>query len=692
MKTRLAAVAAIVLAISTIAPEAQTPPPTSFRYERPILVAGAGPHRLAIDVPMITAGTPFKVTTRSSEDAERRAIASGGLVDLRLFNPAGAEIPHLLVPSPDDAPIWRTAAALLPVAPVENEKKRTSGFEADLGEPATIDRFRFDRLAPPFLKVLRLEGSGDRAHWTLLVEEGTVFDLPASRLRHVEIGFPAGTYRYLRVTWDDTRSGRVGPPTSVSARVVSSVTPPPALTTSVVFERRPSEPGRSRFRLRLPAARLPIVALELDVASGHVMRDIEVSEARLTGAEAVPAVIGRGTLKRVEQGSLAATALVVQIQPPVEPELDVVVDDGNNPPLDLRGVTARFAELPWIYFETQGAAMARYGNPALSAPRYDLEAVRQTVRIDRVADAVWGTVRERGEAETQAAASPPALPTVGAEIDATKFQYLRGLPPGDGGLIGVSLDEAVLVHSSGVTGRFADVRIIDDDGNQIPYLLERSAEPLSKDATLERVESPPAALGTKSKQTVYRLQWPYDKLPASRLALTTSARVFQRKLSVAAQRQPDRRHREAWIETFASASWAHTAQETPAPALTITLPAIDASELLLTVAEGDNTVLPITGARLLFPQYRLRFFREVDAELTLAYGQPELTAPSYDLALLAPRLLGVNATEVTPEPEPGENGPSGTSLLSPGWFWGVLGVAVIVLVGVIVRLLRKQAV
>jgi hypothetical protein len=689
MKTRLAAVAATFLAISTIGSEAQTPPPTSFRYERPILVAGAGPHRLAIDVPMITPGTPFKVTTRSSEDAERRAIASGGLVDLRLFDNSGAEIPHLLVPSPDEAPIWRTAAALLPVAPIENEKERTSGFEADLGEPATIDRFRFDRLAPPFLKVLRLEGSGDRAHWTLLREEATVFDLPASRLRHVEIGFPAGAYRYLRVTWDDTRSGRVGSPPSVSARVVSSVTAPPALTTPVVFERRPSEPGRSRFRLRLPAARLPIVALELDVASGHVMRDVEVSEARLTGAEAVPAVIGRGTLKRVEQKSLAATALVVQIQPPVEPELDVVVDDGNNPPLDLRGVTARFAELPWIYFETKGAATARYGNPALSAPRYDLEAVRQTVRIDRVPDAVWGTARERAAAEAQTE-PPPALPTVGAEIDATKFQYLRGLPPGDGGLIGVRLDEAVLVHSSGVTGRFADVRIIDDAGNQIPYLLERSAEPLSKDATLERVETPPAALGSKSKQTVYRLQWPYDKVPASRLALTTSARVFQRRLSVAALRQPDKRHRDPWIETFASASWAHSAQETSAPALTIALPAIEASELLVTVAEGDNTVLPITGARLLFPQYRLRFFREVDAELRLAYGQPELTAPSYDLALLAPRLLGVNATDVTPEPEPGQGGPSGSSLLSPGWFWAVLGVAVVVLVGVIVRLVRKQ--
>ena len=48
------------------------------------------------------------------------------------------------------------------------------------------------------------------------------------------------------------------------------------------------------------------------------------------------------SLKRVEQGSLTAAALDIGIQAPREPELDVVVDDGDNPPLELRGITARF--------------------------------------------------------------------------------------------------------------------------------------------------------------------------------------------------------------------------------------------------------------------------------------------------------------------------------------------------------------
>jgi hypothetical protein len=56
---------------------------------------------------------------------------------------------------------------------------------------------------------------------------------------------------------------------------------PPSLTVRLPVERRPSEPGRSRYRVKLPAARLPIVALEVMVESGgHVFRHATVSESR----------------------------------------------------------------------------------------------------------------------------------------------------------------------------------------------------------------------------------------------------------------------------------------------------------------------------------------------------------------------------------------------------------------------------
>ena len=132
----------------------------------------------------------------------------------------------------------------------------------------------------------------------------------------------------------------------------------------------------------------------------------------------MPALIGRGTLKRVEQGSLAAVALRVPIEAPIEAEIDLVVDDGDNPPLDVRAITAEFAELPWIYFEApEGALAARYGNPSLPAPKYDLEAARPALRIETATDAAWGVPRARTADENAVNAASP-MPTVGAPVDA----------------------------------------------------------------------------------------------------------------------------------------------------------------------------------------------------------------------------------------------------------------------------------
>ena len=74
------------------------------------------------------------------------------------------------------------------------------------------------------------------------------------------------------------------------------------------------------------------------------------------------------------------------------------------------------------------------------------------------------------------------------------------------------------------------------------------------------------------------------------------------------------------------------------------------TEILLVVDEGDNAPLPLTKARLLLPSYRLRFYHTGNASLRLAYGRDDLQPPQYDLALLAPRVMGARAREVDAAP------------------------------------------
>jgi hypothetical protein len=356
----LALLAILGLAASTRI-EAQTP--GGFRVERPIVTSSAGRHRLAMDVPLLVG-------------------AAEGVTDLRLFDPSNREVPFLFVRPAPAAATWQRGA-LLAIAPVENATRKTSGFEVDLGEALRIDRVRVLGLPPGFLKRVVLEGSGDRSHWTLLAGEGTVFDLPDERLRQLELPFRAGMYRYLRATWDDSSSGRLPMPAAVEARRVMPNAPPAPLGVPVAFERRPSEPGRSRYLVRLPGPRLPIVALVLDVAADRVLRDAEVTESRLSGGEAAPVALGRATLRRASVGAVAASDLRIPISAPHEPVVDLTIEDNDNPPLALSGIVAEFEELPWIYFESDGGVVARYGGTNRRMPLYDLEAVRGSLTSRR---------------------------------------------------------------------------------------------------------------------------------------------------------------------------------------------------------------------------------------------------------------------------------------------------------------------
>lgn len=669
--------APVVAALLIAAPAAQqTPAEVAFRFERPVQTGGAGPRRLPIDVTLLTGSDALQDRPRSAR-----------VTDLRLFDPAGREVQYLLVSNPPEEPTWRVAATL-PVAPVETPTQKTSGYEVDLGQPITIDRFRVDGLVPPYLKRVRLEGSGDRTRWTLLVGEGTLFDLPEERLTQTDLTFTPGPYRYVRLTWDDTRSGVVPRPQTSSVRVVRNAMMPPPLTTPLAFERRPSEPGRSQFRLRLPASRLPIVALDIDMGGTHILREASVYEARLAGGQVLPISLGKATLKRVVRDDITASSLRIPITAPVEPQLDLVIDDGNNPPSDLRSVTAVFAELPWIYFESPGdSIVARYGAASLPAPRYDLEAVRATLTIDKTMEATWGEARMRSP-EENASRPVPALPTVGAELDVTRFRYLRPMPPGAAGLVTVPLDAPALAHSQGV--RFADVRVVDTAGRQVPYLVERASEPLSLDLTIEPLATRPATLRSDRSISVYRIRLPHEQLPSARLVLTTSARVFTRQIAVGIEHQPERRRRDPWFETLVTSDWSHADQDSPAPALTMALRQLNVRDVLVTVEEGDNSPLPLASARLLLPAYRLRLFRERDAALRLAYGRDDLSPPQYDLALLAPQLMGVAATEVVPNAEPTAAPSAVTVLMSPRLFWVVLTIAVLVLLTLVVRLVQKS--
>jgi uncharacterized protein DUF3999 len=659
---------------------AQAAPAPAARYQRAVAVATPGPHRLAVDATLLAGGAPFRVVRRGLE--EQRLVAEGGLSDLRFTAADGREVPYLLVYPDVPEPVWLDAS----VQPIAATGK-TSGFEADLGSIQNVDAIALRRSPGAFMKRFSLEASADREHWTQVIPEGTLFEIPERQIRQTQAAFRPGRYRYLRVTWDDTHSGRVSVTDGVVARASAAIPPPPPVTTPLTFERRPSEPGRSRYHVTLPGVSLPLTALRLEVSGGYLFRNVTVTEPHLSAWQAAPVVIGEGLLVRDRDSGPASR---IAIRQPSQAELDLLVEDGDNPPLDVRGVSGEFAELPWIYVEAPGPLVAHYGDPALPKPRYDLEAARSRVRLDELPEARWEPPLPPAATAPAAAAIDPASLT-GSALDVSSFRYARVIAAGTPQLVALPLDAAVLAHSTGPAREFADVRVVDGQGRQVPRLVERRAEPLVIALRAEPAAPVAADLQPRGGQhrSVYHVTLPYATLPDARLVISTTAAVFQRHVEIGYERPADRGHRDPWFLRIASVQWSRV-EDTPS-ALTVPLssPIDDASPLTLVVDEGDNSPLPIANVQLLLPSYRLRFVRPASAA-RLVYGSNVVEAPRYDLALLAPTVLAAPAAEVTMAAE-GETKTDATPvpLVSPLMFWAILGAAVCVLLGVLVVVLRK---
>ena len=272
-------------------------------------------------------------------------------------------------------------------------------------------------------------------------------------------------------------------------------------------------------------------------------------------------------------------------------------------------------------------------------------------------------------------------PAPGAPIDVSTFRYSRTVPAGSG-LTKVTLDAAALAH-----GRLDDIRIVDGEGRQIPYVRERADSAIVLTLSTPGTVAPARNIDGRlprdaDRRTWYRVDLPFIGVPDATLVLETSATVFRREVTVV-----EGASREATYRSVTTAAWSHDDPATAAPSLEIALPSRSATDsLFLLVDDGDNNKLTITKATLRLPTYSLRFFRDSVSPLRMVYGRPDLAAPRYDLALMAERLKDVAAEEVVLGPERAVDDPAGK--VSGVLFWSLLLGTVGVLLLLIARLVR----
>jgi hypothetical protein len=214
-----------------------------------------------------------------------------------------------------------------------------------------------------------------------------------------------------------------------------------------------------------------------------------------------------------------------------------------------------------------------------------------------------------------------ALAAGTAATAAQRPRYERPLRTEGAGPFLVEPDAALTGHAG--TG-FADLRVVDAQGRQVPWRLLPAAPP--------RIGTwPVRALRTRDdgRTSVVRVDLGAP-LPIERIAVSASTPVYDRAYAVEASLD-GRRFVPAGMGRLRRYPGAHDA---PLPLR------VRARDLRITIDDGDD--LPLTHLRVRVTHLRRRLLvrGDGDAPYTLRYGSRE-SAPEYDFARLPLRATGL---------------------------------------------------
>ena len=607
------------------------------------------------------------------------------LRDVRLVGPDGRDLPWV---ADRQAPREQAQAWSGSLGDARREKRQSSQWVVDLGTPRRFGEVELQVAGTDFAKRLRLEASDDGEAWRLLRDDAGVFDRPwgAGRARRTTVELAAShEARYLRLTADDTRSA----PVDLEGLLVRDVRTGPEAR----WERpAPLVPdgrreGWSRYRVEAGAG-LPVERLTLVAAEPAFSRRVRLLEVRPGHAGDEERLLGEGTLWRLklDEGRLVGESLAVDAPPGVTGRLVLEVEDGDSPP--LRQPSARLGgPVTRLVFPRPAAPPTLYyGNPATRAPLYDLAGLRERLAVAPALPAVGLGEEARNPAYVRPAPLAQVSPA-GAPLEVRRWRHARAFDVPGVDLYTLTLSPEDLARARPDLG---DLRVVDQQGRQVPYILEPRAAEARVTLAVER----DAAGGRTSR---HRLAPPADSpvgppappVPLEALELRFAESFFSRPARLLGSGMSDRRERPVWQGTLSQREESATPIEVP-------LDGVARRELWLEIDEGDDRPLTPVQAVGLARVPRLTF-KAAAGPHRLLVGNEEAQAPRYDLALLSRELLAWSAVAVSPGAL-GDNSAfrrSGAEYLRQApptlLLWGVLLAAVAALLVMTVRLLRSAA-
>jgi len=458
---------------------------------------------------------------------------------------------------------------------------------------------------------------------------------------------------------------------------------------------RSSMGGQTVIELARPSGLVPDL-VRVTTSTPSFRRSLTVWDL---GPVARAVQIGAGTVTRVAVRE-GVEETEVRVNPARGERLRVVIGDQGSPPLADLKLSAVVRQPTLMFFLTAAdaerpAGVLRFGGGRVDRPRYDLAALLPPQRLlsgqpaeiaarlhdpREFAEARLGSIRANALFDRTPALAFAMRP--GAKIDAGAFLYRRALrvTPSPDGLARLRLRAADLARTRADLG---DVRVVDGEARQWPYLLARDT---GADWVGLAIESRQHDHG----ETRYTFKLPEAPLRADEVVVEIEAPFFHRPYRLVSL---DANGRES---TLARGQLVRSARD-PSPAV-ITTTTVPVYGLALVVEDGDDAPLPVSSARARIPVADL-FVAAPAGQYFLLLGNADEQAPHYELAAVRDVVLAVSSSAVAAgavEKNPAYNlrarlatGERPKQLVQQAVLWIVLALAVGVLTLVTVRLVRR---
>ena len=601
--------------------------------------------------------------------------ARPALEDLRLCDAAGTELPFFIErPVPANKAIRPAKSFQVSL----NANATVITLETGLAQP--LDGVSLETPAGGFIKAVRVEGSADGQRWQTLATGRPIFREP-SGANQLRVAVPPGAWGWLRLTVDDARTQPV-PFTGARIFAAAAEATPMELQPATITERN-ENPGETRLTLGLGAANLDVASVRIETDEPLFTRLITLAVPVVSEDAVREQVVGQGSVYRVAvEGQKASENLSVPLESRVPShELILIIKNGDSPPLAITGVRVERRPVDLVFMaRSAGNYHLLTGNSRCPAPRYDLASLGADLKNVAVTPVKISTLADNPDFRASEALAGVELN--GAALDVADWKFRKPVKISGGGAKQLELDLDVLAHAQ---PGFADLRVMHGS-NQVPYIVQHTS--------ISRTLTPSVTLTNDAKQpklSRWLVKLPQTGLPLTRLSCEARSALFQRDVTLFEELTDERG--DKYRRILGGAAWTQTPGRKSREFALPLNGRLQGDTLFLETENGDNPPIELEKFAVFYPATRVLFKAKAGDEVFLYYGNPRVTAPSYDLNLVAGQLLAADKATATLATEQQLKKSSWAETQTPGQggvlFWGILAVVVVGLLVIIARLLPK---